>query len=174
MVAVTSSGTATVTLPSDLQILITREFAAPRHLVYKAWTTPELVRRWWSGQQGEMTVAEIDLRVGGRWRFVMVADNGSEVAFHGEYREIVPNERIVNTEVYEMPGAPEAEPAINVVTFTESDGRTTLSLLVETANKQDRDAILESGMEVGMQQQMDLLEELVVSLAEQAPGGQRR
>jgi uncharacterized protein YndB with AHSA1/START domain len=162
--AVTSSGTATVTLPTDLQILITREFDAPRHLVYRAWTTPELVRRWWSGRQGEMTVAEIDLRVGGRWRYVMVANNGMEVAFHGEYREIVPNERIVNTEVFEMPGAPETQPALNVVTFTETDGRTTLSLLVETASRQDRDAIIESGMETGMQEQMDLLEELVVSL----------
>jgi uncharacterized protein YndB with AHSA1/START domain len=162
--AVTSSGTATVTLPTDLQILITREFDAPRHLVYRAWTTPELVRRWWSGRQGEMTVAEIDLRVGGRWRYVMMANNGMEVAFHGEYREIVPNERIVNTEVFEMPGAPETQPALNVVTFTETDGRTTLSLLVETATRQDRDAIIESGMETGMQEQMDLLEELVVSL----------
>ena len=164
LVAVTSSGTATVTLPTDLQILITREFDAPRHLVYRAWTTPELVRRWWSGKQGEMTRAEIDLRVGGRWRYVMVANDGTEVAFHGEYREIVPNERIVNTEVFEMPGAPEGQPAINVVTFTETDGRTTLSLLVETASKQDRDAIIASGMEVGLQQQMDLLEQVAISL----------
>jgi uncharacterized protein YndB with AHSA1/START domain len=162
--AVTSSGTATVTLPTDVQILITREFDAPRHLVYKAWTTPELVRRWWSGKQGAMTEAEIDLRVGGRWRYVMVAHDGAEVAFHGEYREVVPNERIVNTEVFEMPGAPEGQPAVNVVTFTETDGRTTLRLLVETANKQDRDAIIESGMEVGLQQQMDLLEQVAISL----------
>src|ERR671919_1963288 len=100
--AVTSSQSATVTLPSDDQILITREFDAPRHLVYKAWTTPELVKRWWSGQRGTMTLAEIDLRVGGTWRYVMVASGGHEVAFHGEFREIVPNERIITTEVYEM------------------------------------------------------------------------
>ena len=68
MTATTSSGTAKVTLPADDQILITREFNAPRHLVYKAWTTPELVRRWWHAKRGEVTVAEIDLRVGGRWR----------------------------------------------------------------------------------------------------------
>src|SRR3712207_169046 len=85
--AVTSSGTATVTLPTDEQILIRREFDAPKHLVYKAWTTPELVRRWWSGKRGEVTSAEIDLRVGGTWRFVMVAEGGFEVAFPGEYRE---------------------------------------------------------------------------------------
>ncbi len=160
----TGSGTATVTLPSDRQILITREFAAPRHLVYRAWTTPELVRRWWSGHQGEMTTCEIDLRVGGRWRYVMVTHGGDEVAFSGEYREIVPDERIVTTEVYEQPGAPEAEPALNVVTLTEADGRTTLQLLVETASREQRDAILESGMEVGMQEQLDLLEQLAVSL----------
>jgi uncharacterized protein YndB with AHSA1/START domain len=159
-----SSGTATVTLPTDEQILITREFDAPKHLVYRAWTTPELVKRWWSGHQGEMTIVEIDLRVGGRWRYVMVADGGHEVAFHGEYREIVPNQRIVNTEVYEMPGAPEGEGALNIVTFTEVDGRTTLTLLVQAASKQDRDAIVSSGMEVGMQQQMDLLEQIAISL----------
>ena len=114
---------ATVTLPSDTEILITREFDAPRRLVYRAWTTPELVRRWWSGHRGEMTVAEIDLRVGGRWRYVMVADGGFEVAFHGEYREIVPDE-LVHTEVFEMPGAPEGSRP-STVTFSEAGGRTT-------------------------------------------------
>jgi uncharacterized protein YndB with AHSA1/START domain len=164
MAPVTSSGTATVTLPSDEQILITREFDAPRHLVYQAWTTPELVKRWWSGHQGEMTVAEIDLRVGGRWRYVMVAPGGFEVAFHGEYREIVPNERIVNTQVYETPDAPEGEGVLNIVTFTEVDGRTVLSLLVQATSRQVRDAIMSSGMEVGMQEQMDALEQLAISL----------
>ena len=164
MVAVTDSRKATVTLPNDEQILITREFDAPRHLVYKAWTTPELVRRWWSGHRGEMKVAEIDLRVGGRWRYVMVANGGFEVAFHGEYREIVPNQRIVNTEVYELPGAADAEGALNTVTFTEVDGRTTLTLLVQVPTRELRDEILSSGMEVGMQEQMELLEQLAVSL----------
>jgi uncharacterized protein YndB with AHSA1/START domain len=158
------SGTATVTLPTDEQILITREFDGPKHLVYQAWTTPELVKRWWSGHQGEMTIAEIDLRVGGRWRYVMVAHGGFEVAFHGTYREIVPNERIVNTQVYEVPDAPEGEGVLNIVTFTEVDGRTILSLLVQTASKEERDAIMSSGMEVGMQEQMDLLEQVAISL----------
>ena len=83
------------------QILITREFDAPRHLVYKAWTTPELVKRWWHAKRGEVTIAEIDLRVGGKWRWVMQTEEGFKVGFHGEYREIVPEERIVSTEVYE-------------------------------------------------------------------------
>jgi uncharacterized protein YndB with AHSA1/START domain len=165
--AVTSSRTASVTLPTDEQILITREFDAPKHLVYKAWTTPELVKRWWSGRRGEMTIAEIDLRVGGAWRYVMVAKGGYEVAFHGEYREIVPDERIVTTEVYELPGAeplPDDQVPLNIVSFTELDGRTTLTLLVQCTSKELRDTIIDSGMEVGMQEQMVLLEEIAISL----------
>ncbi len=162
--AVTSSGTATVTLPTDKQILITREFDAPKHLVYKAWTTPELVKRWWSANRGEVTLAEIDLRVGGTWRYVMVADGGFEVAFHGEYREIVPNERIVSTEAYE--GIPDADEhaALNTLTLTEVDGRTTMTILVEHPTKEGRDAHIESGMEDGLQDALDLLEEVAVSL----------
>jgi uncharacterized protein YndB with AHSA1/START domain len=165
-----TSGTATVTLPTDAEILITREFDAPRRLVYRAWTTPELVKRWWSGHRGQMKLAEIDLRVGGRWRYVMVTDDGFEVAFHGEYREIVPNERIVTTEVFEQPGGPEGEGAVNVVTFTEVDGRTILELLVQAPSKEVRDAIVDSGMEVGMQEQLDVLEQLAMSLGGR-PGG---
>ena len=161
MEAVTSSGTATVTLPTDEQILIRREFDAPKELVYKAFTTPELVKRWWNAKRGEVTIAEIDLRVGGAWRYVMVADGGFEVGFHGEYREIVPNERIVSTEVYE--GMPDAE-AVNTATFIEADGRTTLEILVQHASKAHRDAHIESGMEAGMQDAMDLLEEVAASL----------
>ena len=158
---VTGSGKATVTLPTDEQILITREFDAPRHLVYRAWTEPELVGRWWSGNRGEVTVAEVDVRVGGTWRYVMVTDDGFEAAFHGEYREIVPNERIVATEVYE--GMPEAE-ALNTVTFAEADGRTTLTMLVEHASKEARDAHIASGMEAGMREAMDLLERVANAL----------
>ena len=157
----TSSGTATVTLPTDEQILITREFDAPKHLVYEAWTTPELVKRWWSGSLGETTIAEIDLRVGGVWRYVMVTDSGFEVAFHGEFREIVPNERIVSTEVYE--GMPEVE-ALNTVTFTEAEGRTILTILVQHSSKEARDAHINSGMEIGLQKAMDILEQVAVSL----------
>jgi uncharacterized protein YndB with AHSA1/START domain len=156
-----SSGTATVTLPTEEQILITREFDAPQHLVYEAWTTPEHVRRWWSANRGEVTVAEIDLRVGGVWRYAMVTEDGFEVAFHGEFREIVPNERIVSTEVYE--GMPDAE-AVNTLTLTEDDGRTTLTILVQHKSKQHRDAHIDSGMEAGMQDAMDLLERVAISL----------
>ena len=160
--AVTSSGTAKVTLPTDEQILITREFAAPKHLVYQAWTTPDLIKRWWSGDRGQVTSVEVDLRVGGTWRYVTIANAGFEVAFHGEYREIVPNERIVATEVYEA--VPDAY-AITTVTFTEEDGRTTLTMLVQHTSQEDRDMHINSGMEGGMQEAMDHLEELAVSLS---------
>jgi uncharacterized protein YndB with AHSA1/START domain len=161
MEAMTTSGSAKMTLPTDEQILITREFDAPRHLVYRAWTTPELVKRWWSGGHGEVTIAEIDLRVGGMWRYVMIASEGFEVGFHGEYRELVPDERIVSTEVYE--GMPEGE-ALNTLTLTEEDGRTTMSILVQHSCKEHRDAHINSGMEAGMQKSMDLLEQVAVSL----------
>jgi uncharacterized protein YndB with AHSA1/START domain len=159
--AKTSSRTAVVTLPTDRQILVTREFSAPRHLVYKAYTTPELIKRWWSGDRGEVTEAEVDLRVGGKWRYVMTANGGFEVGFHGEYREVVPNERLVTTEVYE--GMPEGE-AMVTHAFSEKDGRTTLTILMELPSQADRDAVINSGMEGGMQEAMDHLEEVAISL----------
>jgi uncharacterized protein YndB with AHSA1/START domain len=159
-----SSGTATVELPTDEQILITREFDAPKHLVYKAFTTPELVKRWWGSERGEVTIAEIDLRVGGRWRYVMVSSDGFEVAFHGEYREIVPDERIVSTEIYEIPDQGDSPPTVNTATFTEADGRTTLEVLVQCPSKELRDTIIDSGMEGGMQESYDALERVAVSL----------
>ncbi|HVC39027.1 MAG TPA: SRPBCC family protein [Candidatus Dormibacteraeota bacterium] len=156
-----SSGTAAVTLPSASQILIRREFASPKHLVYRAWTTPELIKRWWSGDRGEVLSAEVDLRVGGRWRYVMVARGGFEVAFHGVYREIVSNERIVSTEVYEA--RPSAE-GVSTVTFAAQDGRTTLNILMQLESQTERDLVISSGMEGGMQESLDHLEEVVASL----------
>lgn len=152
---------AVVTLPANNQIMITRQFDAPRHLVYRAWTTPELIRRWWAGDRGEVTSAEVDLRPGGTWRYVMTANGGFEVAFHGQYREIVPDERIVSTEVFE--GAPDAA-AVSTATFAEQDGRTTLTILVEHTSQEHRDMHLNSGMEEGMNESLDHLEEVAVSL----------
>jgi uncharacterized protein YndB with AHSA1/START domain len=159
-----NSQSASVTLPTDHQILITREFDAPKELVYKAWTTPELVKRWWSAKRGEATVAEIDLREGGKWRYAMVTDDGMEVAFHGEYQAVVPNERIVSTEVYEGIPDGEANATLNTATFEEEDGRTILTILVEAPSKDVRDAIVASGMEDGLQDALDLLEEVADSL----------
>ncbi|HWD74535.1 MAG TPA: SRPBCC family protein [Solirubrobacteraceae bacterium] len=162
MAAGADSKRAVVTLPSDTQVMITREFDAPRRLVYRAWTTPDLVRRWWSANRGEMTVADIDLRVGGVWRYAMIAHGEFEVGFHGEYREIVPNERIVSTEVYE--GAPEVE-AVTTVTFDERDGRTTVTILVDHQRREHRDGHLNAGMEDGLQDALSLLEQVVRSLS---------
>src|SRR5918999_840129 len=148
MVAMASSGTAVVSLPTDTQILITREFDAPKHLVYRAYTEPELIKRWWSGERGEVTSVEVDLRVGGTWRYVMMANEGFEM----------PDED-------PMSGTPEAEEgALNTVSFTEVDGRTTLTTVVECHTKEVRDAIIDSGMEGGMQEAMDELEQVAVSL----------
>lgn len=161
MTAMAGKGTAIVTLPTDTQILIEREFAAPSRLVYKAFTTPELVKRWWGSDLGEVTVAEIDLQVGGRWRYVMVTKDGFEVAFHGEYRELEPNKRIVLTEIYE--GMPDGE-SLNTVTFTERGERTTLTMLVQHQSQEHRDAYINSGMESGMQKALDHLENVAHSL----------
>ena len=163
--AVTNSQTAKLTLPTDEQIVITRDFDAPRHLVYQAYTTPDLVKRWFHAKRGTVTVADIDLRVGGTWRYAMVTDSGEEVAFHGEYRELVPDERIVTTEVYE--GAPEPDPGdevVNTVTLEEVDGRTRWTLVIQCPSREVRDAIIDSGMEAGLQDALDLLEELAGSL----------
>jgi len=157
MVAIHSSR-ARVTLPTDEQILITRHFDAPVHLVYRAYTTAELVSRWWIGERGQMTSCQIDLRPGGRWRYVMMTNQGFEVAFHGVYREIVTDRRIVSTEIYE--GMPEAE-ALSTVTFTAADGGTDLAILVEHTEKAHRDAHVDSGMEAGLQEALDRLEALV-------------
>lgn len=160
MLAKTHKGTAVVTLPTNTQVMITREFDVPKHLIYKAWTTPTLIRRWWSANRGEVTIADVDLRVGGTWRWVMKTSQGFDVAFHGVYREIVPDERLVFTEVFEgMPGAE----AVTTLRFTEHDGRTTLTMLVQHTCQEDRDAHVNSGMEAGMQDAMDLLELAVVS-----------
>jgi len=162
MVQTTTHNSAVVTLPADTHIVITREFDAPRHLVFRAYTTPELIKRWWAGERGEVTSAEVDLRAGGTWRYVMIANGGFEVAFHGVYREIVPDERIVTTDVFE--GMPEAM-AVTTTTFAEKDGRTILSILVEHSSQQHRDAHINSGMEGGMQESMNKLEQVARSLA---------
>ena len=160
--AVATSGTAKVTLPADDQILIEREFAAPAHLVWRAVTEPELVRRWWHACRGEMTACEIDLRVGGSWRYALRPYDGDEFAFYGEFLEIVPNKRIVQTETF----APFPDDAsTNTMTLTERDGVTVLRTLVQHQTAQARDMHINSGMEAGMQDAFDRLEQVAISLA---------
>ncbi|MFC4945278.1 SRPBCC family protein [Pseudonocardia sp. GCM10023141] len=164
MTVPTTKSTAVVTTPSDTTLQITRTFNAPRRLVFRAMTTPELIKRWWSGSHGTVTIAEVDLRVGGAWRYVLVTGNGFEVGFHGEYREIVADERLVNTEIFEGMPDGDSEPAVCTYTFDEIDGATTLTLLVEHASQETRDMHLDSGMESGMQESYDALEQVAVSL----------
>ncbi len=155
-------GSAVITQPSDTEIVITRVFDAPAELVFKAYTTPDLVKQWWGFKTSEWLTCEVDLRAGGRWRYV-VRDEGMEVGFHGEYREIDPPRRLVCTEVYE--GAPvpdpDAVPAVNIVTFDEVGGVTTLTTVIQCIDREQRDAIIESGMEGGLQIAYDQLEDLV-------------
>ena len=161
MEAMTSSGTAKVTLPTDEQILITREFDAPKHLVYKAWTTPELVKRWWSGRarRGDQRRDRPARRR--QWRYVMVANEGSRSP------STASTARSSRTSGSSRPRCSRACPTlrrVDTLTLTEADGRTTLSVLVQHETKEHRDAHINSGMEGGMQEAMDLLEQVAVSL----------
>jgi len=157
LLGVTSANKVVVTARGAQSILIQREFDAPAAAVYEAWTQPESVRQWWPGERGTITSVENDLRVGGSWRYVMETHGGQEVAFHGEFQELVPNERVVSTEIYEpFPDSP----SLNTLTLTEKDGRTALTILVECASPEARDAQLGSGMEVGIEEGFDILEQL--------------
>jgi len=156
------SGSLEVTLRGDNEVVMTRTFNAPAALVFEAWTNPEHVRQWWGLRASTMTVCEIDFRVGGKWRFVTTdSDDGSEVAFSGEYREIEVPTRIVNTEVFEM--FPD-NPSLITNIFEERDGKTTLTQVCEYDSKQTRDMVLESGMEFGAGETFDRLEELLERL----------
>jgi uncharacterized protein YndB with AHSA1/START domain len=157
-----NSGTFTVTTPSDQEIRMTRLFDAPRQLVFEAMSKPEHVRRWW-GQLGEgysVPVCEIDLRPGGRWRFVNRHPQG-EAAFHGEYREIVPPSRIVFTEIFE-----DFPDSVSVVTaeLADEDGKTRLTATVRYPSKDVRDMVIASGMSKGAGISYDRLEDLLAEL----------
>jgi uncharacterized protein (TIGR03086 family) len=149
---------AVVTLPSDTEILITRSFEAPRALVWEALVTPRHLLRWWGPTWCPMVACEIDLRAGGDWRYLAKGADGVELGWHGTYREIVPDERIVTTEVFE--GFPDAV-AVNTMTLVEADGVTTLQTLVSHSSREYRDGHVQSGMEVGMQETMDRLDALM-------------
>ena len=145
-----------VTFPGPAEILVTRLLDAPRALAFRAWTTPELVPRWWTAGHGEVVSVEIDLRAGGAWRYVLRGPGGALAAFHGEYREIVPGERIINTEVLETRPAAQA---LTTVTFTEAGGRTQLAVLTRYDSEADRDEHARY-MQDGLTDAMDLLEQV--------------
>lgn len=154
----TRHGSATVELPSDTEILITRSFEAPRTLVWDALTTPRHLLRWWGPSWAPLVACDIDLRPGGSWRYVARGEDGAELAWHGTYREVVAPERTVSTEVFE--GFADAE-SLNTATLTEADGVTTLQTLVRHATKANRDGHVDSGMEAGMQETFDRLDDLM-------------
>lgn len=144
-----------ITTPTDREIVLTRSFDAPRKLVFEAWTKPEHVRRWWGCSDFPMTVCEIDLRVGGAWRYVMSAPSGDEHGFHGVYREVVAPARLVHTYIYEpMP----QHGAVNTVLFDEHNGRTTVIETVLHQTTQARDGHLHSGMETGAAESLNRLD----------------
>jgi uncharacterized protein YndB with AHSA1/START domain len=157
-------GSAVLTYPSDTEILITRQFDAPAELVFEAYTTPEHVKRWWGFETSEWVVCEIDLREGGQWRYA-VREGEMEVAFHGVYKEVAGPHRVVSTEVYEGAPDPEDNATLNTVTLDEVDGVTTMTVLVTAPSKETRDAIVESGMEGGLQVSYNRMEDLLASLA---------
>jgi uncharacterized protein YndB with AHSA1/START domain len=158
----TSKKPLQVTTPSDLEIRITRSFDAPRMLVWDAYTRPELVKRWLGAMPGwSWAVCEMDVRVGGTYRWVWRGPEGMELALGGTYREVVPGERLVSTERYDQQWY-EGE-AVGTVVFTEAQGRTTLVTTLRYASKDVRDAVLQSPATSGMESGYTLLDELLAS-----------
>ena len=155
--------TLTIALPSEKEVILRRVFSAPRTLVFKAMTQPEHVRNWWGCKAFTMTVCEMDFRVGGSWRFVQRAPDGSEHPFRGDYLEIVEPERVVQTFIYDVDGIRDF-PATETVTLVEQDGRTILTNRIEHLNQRARDGHFYSGMEMGATESMNRLEELVASM----------
>jgi uncharacterized protein YndB with AHSA1/START domain len=156
--------TLTITTPSDLEIAMTRVFDAPRHLVFEAMTRPEHVRRWFGCAEFDLPVCEIDLRVGGAYRFVMRNPEGVESTLQGVYREVVRPERIVFTERFSMPGFTSDEYQVTS-TFTELGGKTTLTTTILHKTRENRDGHLNSGIEIGVAPAYDRLAEVVATMA---------
>ncbi|MDX8142855.1 SRPBCC family protein [Lentzea sp. BCCO 10_0061] len=151
----------TVTLPSDTEIAMSRSFDAPASLVWKAFTTPELLRRWLLGPDGwDMPICEVDLRVGGQWRYGWAQPDGSGAfEMHGEYTEVTPHSRIVNTEIFE-----DNPPAVSTVEFVEVDGQTTMTTTMRLVSQEARDAVLATGMADGAGRSYERLGEVLATL----------
>ncbi len=155
-----NTGTLTVTLPADTDILMTRVFDAPRHLVWRCITEPALMKQWYGPRGHEMTLSEIDLKVGGAWRSVSRGPDGRSVGFRGIYKEITPPSRLVSTESFDdFPGD-----SLVTITLEEKDGKTVFTLLGRYPSKEIRDIVVQTGMEHGAAESYDRLNELVVTL----------
>lgn len=149
-----------ITTPSDREILMLRQFNAPRALVWEMFTKPEHVRQWWGCKHLEVTVCEIDLRVGGEYRYVGRMPDGNLCPFKGVHHEIVYPEKIVYTEIFDVDMARE-HPSLVTTTFNEADGKTTVRILVRYDSQQTRDIVLQSGMESGAAAGYDKIEEML-------------
>jgi uncharacterized protein YndB with AHSA1/START domain len=157
-----STGTLRVTTPTEREIAMTRVFDAPRNLVFEAYTKPELVKRWLGVHGGwSLAVCEIDLRVGGAYRYVWRGRDGAEMGMGGVYREVVVPERIVATERFDQSWYPGE--AVSTIALVEQGGRTTLTLTVRYESREARDAVLRSPMEQGVAAGFDKLAELLAS-----------
>jgi uncharacterized protein YndB with AHSA1/START domain len=154
-------GALTISLPPDHTIVLTRTFDAPRELVFKAHASCEHISKWWGRRVDTMPSCEMDFRPGGAWRFVNRDDDGNEFAFFGEYREIVQPERIDWTFGFEgMPG----EPGLESIRFEERDGKTFMTTYSYFSSDEERDAVIESGMEDGAAETWDKLAEYLATL----------
>ena len=156
-----NNGTLKVTTPTEREVVMTRVFAAPRRLVFDALTKPELFKRWFGPRGWSLAVCEIDLKVGGAYRYLWRGPDGAEMGMRGIYREIVPAERIVCTESFDDPWY-EGE-AVGTTVFVERGGKTTLTTTVLYASKEVRDAVLKSPMEQGVAASYDRLADLLAS-----------
>jgi uncharacterized protein YndB with AHSA1/START domain len=153
-----STGVTTIATPTDREVVITRVVNAPRRLVFAAWTEPRHLQRWLIGPDGwSMPVCEIDLRPGGRWRYVYRKPSGTEMTLTGSVLEVLPPERLVTTESW----GPEWPETVNTVVLTESGGHTTITLTITYVSKEARDAAVGTGAMDGMNQSFDRLDELL-------------
>jgi uncharacterized protein YndB with AHSA1/START domain len=158
-----AADTATrITTQGDLEILQERVFDAPRELVYRAINDPELLPRWWGPRYLTTTVERMDVRPGGKWRFIQVAPDGGEHAFNGEYLEVVAPERVVLTFNYE--GIPGDHEAVNTMVLSDEGGKTRMTSTTRFKTQADRDGMVQSGMEGGARESDDRLAELLAEL----------
>jgi uncharacterized protein YndB with AHSA1/START domain len=159
---VMETGTLQITTPTEREIVMSRIFDAPRNLVFEAWTKPELLKRWLGVRGGwSMVVCEVDLRVGGAYRFVWRGPDGAEMGMGGVYREIAPPERLVATESFDDPWYPGE--ALDTTVLVEEGGKTTVTTTVVYESEEIRDAVLESGMARGVAESYDMLAEYLAS-----------
>jgi uncharacterized protein YndB with AHSA1/START domain len=159
---VNNIGTLTVTTPTDREIVLTRVFDASRRLVFDAWTKPELLKRWYGARGWNLVVCEVDLRVGGAWRFVSRGPDGADMGQGGVYREIVPPDRLVYTESF----VDQSYPGESLIThvFRERNGTTTLTSTVLYPSREARDIVINYPMTRGVTESYDRLAELLPGL----------